>query len=68
MKTVTSVLLILAALTAGPLLARDTGRFERFDFKLKGQITDIVIHYEDQSEHVSEFHVFINRGPWISAK
>lgn len=25
---------------------------------------DIVIHYEDVSEHVSEFHILVNKGNW----
>lgn len=28
-------------------------------------MTDIVINYEDQSDYVSEFHIFLNRGPWV---
>jgi len=31
-------------------------------------LSDIVIHYEDQSEYVSEFHIFLNRGPWTTTE
>jgi len=28
-------------------------------------LSDILIHYEDDSEYASDFHVLINKGPWV---